>query len=133
MLLPSFKILKRASIHGNNIRYTINFQHCENLSTKQHFLNDIAVYTPNEVLINEQSITSSLDHFTKDNPLFPAQPVLEHIRFLFKNDGYLYLSTEILNPNDYSSMSDVFTVKCKLDKKAVAWHSILPDNNYGMK
>lgn len=122
--INQFETLKNTYKQSHNIRFAIHFEQCENLSSKEHFLKNTAIYTPNEVLISDNYFTTSLDHFTKDNPLFPSVPVIEHIRFLFKNDGYLYLSTEILNPVDYSSMSEVYSVRCMLNDKAVSWAAV---------
>ncbi len=116
-----FERLKDLYKHSHSIRFAIHMDRCENLSDKEHFLKNIAVFTPNEIILQDDSFSASLDHFTKDNPLFPATPVLEHVKFIFQQDGFLYLNTELLNPRDYSPMSDVYQIRCRLDGKAVQW------------
>jgi hypothetical protein len=116
--LHNYEQIKSATAEGKNIRIFVDYSKCTTSSGQKVMPSYSGAYTPNEVTINNDAgyIAASLLHFTMNNPQFPSKPVYEFIRYSISNDNSVVLTETVLNPVDYSPLTNKFTLNCKIDE-----------------
>lgn len=112
--LHNFDEVKAAVMAGNAIHITVDFNKC---STPYANMGE---FTPDSVMIGDQTVSASLTHFTMNNPdpKYTNKPIYEFVTYTLGNDNNLNLTTQILPAPNFSPASDKFTTTCKLGTAA---------------
>lgn len=118
--LQTYSQIRDAVSSGKQVRIYTDLSNCTGDHNQQNEPNFSNVYTPNEIIINNQAgyMTASLMHFTLNHPQFSGQPVYEFTRYMLANTGELTLSMTALNAANYSPIAAKITFHCKMNESA---------------
>ncbi|AEB28666.1 VirK family protein [Francisella hispaniensis] len=103
---------------GKNITTFINFSNCKpEIKVSGQF-------SPKSIIIHNDSIIFSDTHFTRNNPQYPNQPILEYVTYKINNNN-VNITVDILNANNHSPMehSKHITTSCQIAKDQASFFS----------
>jgi hypothetical protein len=112
--LNNFDDVKLAVTTGQSIHIAIDFAQCAPSQKSTSPLTHIGVFTPNEVQVVDDSIATSLIHFTLNNPSYPNTPIYEFIRYTITSDNNVTLSYQSLDARNYSPLGTAVSLNCKM-------------------
>jgi len=84
----------------------------------------IGKFEPNETQIKDDSIASSMLHFTMNNPKYLNQPIYEFVRYSIQNDDSVTVTYQDLNPTNFAALDSITTLNCKLGTAAKVFYSM---------
>lgn len=105
--------------NGKNITTVINFSNCK------PSIQMIGHYNPKSIVAYNNSILFSDGHFTRNNPQYPNQSILEYVTYKIDNSNNVQITTQFLNPTNYKPMSSnkPISVNCIVDKDQARFFS----------
>ena len=124
--LHSYDQIKSAIAEGKNIRIYVDYSKCTTSSKQKSMPSYSGVYTPNSITINNDAgyIATSMLHFTLNHPQFLSKPVYEFLRYTITSDNSVVLTETVLNPVDYSPLSNKFVLNCKIDEGTKIFYEV---------
>jgi len=105
--VSSFNEMKTAVIDGHRITLVIDFAKCG--LPIQNF----AQFTPDALQVVGDHISTSLMHFTLNNPKWKDYPVNEYVSFQVNADNTLVLTSQTLDVKTYEGLGK-FSVTCHM-------------------
>lgn len=116
--LHDFDEIKAAVITGKTIHIAIDFTKCSTPNKKMAQSVFVGVFTPDALMVVNDHVSTSLTHFTLNNPGFLGKPVYEFARYTitYKND--VNLTTQVLDAINYKPLSEVVSFGCKIESGA---------------
>jgi hypothetical protein len=119
--LSYYDDIEKAVMAGKTIHIAINFSKCSLSTMAAKFTLaqsvNMAVFTPNVLLIGNNSISTSLLHFTMDNPRFRI-PVYEFIKYKISNDNTVHVNGQVLEVNTRIPLSNLTSAICTIGSGA---------------
>jgi hypothetical protein len=114
--LRNFNEIKTAATSGKNIHIMIDFAKCTAPSSTQATVT--TVFTPNALMIVNNRISTSLTHFTLNNPSYSGKPVYEFVKYIVTDDNSVQVTNQVLDAVSYAPLGDTSTFNCKIDAGA---------------
>jgi len=116
--LSNFDQIKTAVITGKTIHMVIDFLKCSalNKSIKSSIM--VGVFTPNTIDVTDDHITTSLTHFTFDNPRFPGKAIYEFVKYTITDNNNISVTDQELDAVTYQPISNIFSFNCKISSGA---------------
>lgn len=116
--LKSYNEIKNAAMQGKTLHIVIDFAKCSPLNKKRTPTTKIGIYTPNAIQIVNDRIVTSMTHFTRDHPSFPAKPVVEFIKYSVTDNDFVNVSYQVLKAVNYTPLSDQSSFICEIESGA---------------
>jgi hypothetical protein len=122
--LHNFDQIKSAVMTGKAIHFVVDYSKCVSSVKNAAHVSYSGTFTPDAVAINNDAgyLATSLMHFTLNNPLFPAKPVYEFVRYTLHNDNTLTIADQALEAATYTPLTNGnMTYTCKIDESATIY------------
>ncbi|MBK2357615.1 VirK family protein [Francisella hispaniensis] len=122
--LNNYSDILNAVKDGKNITTFIDFSNCKpKIKVSGQF-------SPKSIIIHDDSIIFSDTHFTRNNPQYPNQPILEYVTYKINNDNNVNITIDILNANNYIPIehSKHTTISCQITKDQASFFSNISTN-----
>lgn len=117
--LTTYEAIQTAILAGNTIRIALDFNQCS-MPIPYDFANknfdfSIGVFSPNEIIVKKDDhISASLLHFTRNDRHMPGKSVYQFATYKITKENGVTLTTEVLDPVNFKTLSPGFTFQCPL-------------------
>ncbi len=106
-----FSTASEAISQGKKITFVIDFNQCH---SETPIPKGIVLVRPDALMLLQQNrITASHNHFTLNDPLALGIPTLDYTKYDVKADGTAQLKITVLNAKNYEQLS-FYQINCKL-------------------
>lgn len=117
--LHNFQQIKEAVITGKAIHIAIDFAKC---TSQQNFpCMNVGVFTPNAMQVMDNTILTSMTHFTLNNRRFSKKPVYEFLSYKITAEN-VKLTYRVLDATNYNSLAPKLTLNCRIDSAAKIYY-----------
>ncbi|OIN83888.1 VirK family protein [Francisella sp. TX07-6608] len=116
--LNNYSDILNAVKDGKNITIFVDFSNCKpEIKVSGQF-------SPKSIMIHNDSIIFSDTHFTRNNPQYPNEPILEYVVYKI-NDNNVDITIDMLNTDNYNPMkhSKRITIGCQIAKDQASFFS----------
>lgn len=115
--LHHYDQIKNAALTGKTIHITVDFTQCASSNAVTQ-IDNFGVFTPNAMLVANDHIATSLNHFTINSPSFPNKPVYEFVTYRITTNDEINITAQTLDAVNYAPLNNKTTYNCKLDASA---------------
>ncbi|QMT59991.1 VirK family protein [Legionella sp. PC997] len=112
--LTTFMDIADTISQGKKITLVMNIQECS--SQKMPVSSVIASVQPASFLIiDNDRITTSIKHFTLDNPIARGNPIFEFVKYNINSDGSISIKNTVMDAGNFKQLA-TYQLNCTLNK-----------------
>ena len=112
--LTTFMDIVDAISQGKKVTLVMNIQEC---SSQKLPLNSITASVQPDafLIIDNNRITTSIKHFTLDNPIARGNPIFEFVKYNINSDGNISIKNTVMDATNFKQLA-TYQLDCSLNK-----------------